>query len=157
MANTHKFLELEKRLNSVKAEDVMTRSVITTRKDIPMSNLAEDLLAKKISGVPVIDENGQMCGIITATDLFALMFMLKTGQMVEGDQRGVCDPTVEWAMVKDVLTVGEKTSLDEIMKIMWGRSIHTLPVTRDNKLVGVIGRRDVTKHFYAIVKEISGN
>ena len=46
---------------------------------------------------------------------------------------------------KDVLTVDEETPLDELASIMAEKSIHTLPVLHEGKLVGVIGKQDIIK------------
>ncbi len=155
MTNDQVLRALEDRLLSFKAKDMMTTSVITAKKEMLLADLAAKILAEKISGLPVVDNAGKLTGIITATDLFALMFMLKTGQMIEDGNAGVCNPTVDFAMCRDVIGVQEDTSLEEIMRIMWGRSIHSLPVIKGDKLVGIIGRRDVIKHFYAIVKDVT--
>jgi len=154
MTTDPKLTALGERLNSLKAKDIMTRSVITVQKEMPLASLAQMLLDKKISGLPVVDPAGKAIGVITATDLFTLMFMLKTGQMSEDGKQGVCNPTVEFAMSKEVFSAKEETSLEEIMSIMWGRNIHTLPVMKGAEILGIIGRRDVLKHFYAIVKEL---
>lgn len=157
MNDNPKFMELEKRLNTVKAKDMMSRSVLTVKKEMTLASLAAMILEKKVSGVPVVDDAGRLSGIVTATDLFSLMYMIKTGQMAEDGQHGVCNPTVDFAMSKDVLSVQEESTLLEIMNIMRGRNIHTLPVTNGGNLIGIIGRRDVLKHFYSIVGEFSSN
>ena len=156
METSVKLSEFEKRLNSLKAKDMMTRSVITVKKEMPLASFSEMMLAKRISGVPVADDGGKIIGIITATDLFTLMYMLKSGQMEEDGKQGVCNPTVDFAMSREILPVKEETTLEEIMTIMRERNIHTLPVMDGLKLLGIIGRRDVMKHFYSIVKEIFG-
>lgn len=157
METNSRFAEFTNRLTSLKAKDMMTRSVITVKKEMSLASLSEMILQKKISGVPVADDGGKVIGIVTATDLFTLMQMLKAGQIAENGKEGVCNPTVDFAMNHDVFSVSEETSLDEILNIMQSRNIHTLPVMKDGVLLGIIGRRDVLKYFYAIVKELFEN
>ena len=156
METSSKLSEFEKRLNSLKAKDMMTKSVISVRKDMSLADFSEMILTKRISGATVMDDSGKVVGIITATDLFMLMYMLKSGDVEENGRHGVCNPTVDFAMSREVITVNEATALSEIITIMREHNIHTLPVMEGGKLVGVIGRRDITKHFYSIVKEIFG-
>jgi CBS domain-containing protein len=151
-----KLIEFEKRLNAVKAADIMSKSVIPSNEEMHLSTLADIMLEKRISGMPVVDKNGKVSGIITTSDLFILMYMLKSGGAVEHGQTGVCDPTVGFAMSKEVFFAKPFTTLDEIMKLMQGHNIHTLPVMESDKLVGIIGRHDVLKHFYLILKELFG-
>ena len=50
--------------------DIMTREVVTVQRDWTVEEAADTLLAHKISGAPVVEDNGRLCGIITQTDLF---------------------------------------------------------------------------------------
>src|SRR5438552_3669550 len=65
--------KLERRLRNMKARDVMSRFAITIKEHETMTNLAHLMMRFKVSGVPVINKNGDICGIATATDLFNLM------------------------------------------------------------------------------------
>ena len=51
------------------AKDIMTTHVITVRKNTPVNELAEILWKNKISGVPVLDENGSVVSVVTESDL----------------------------------------------------------------------------------------
>lgn len=142
--------KIEQKLKSVKAKDIMSRFAITIKENETVMNLAHLMMRFKISGVPVIDKNGEICGIATATDLFNLM----KGIMKDIDQgSGSSDypgMKVSVLMARDVVTITEETSLYEIMKIMCEKNIHTLPVMVISKkeIIGVIGRRDIINAFY---------
>jgi CBS domain-containing protein len=60
-----------------------------------------------------------------------------------------------FAMSTKVHKVKESTSLEKIIILMKYKNAHTVPVMRGGKMVGVIGRRDVFKNFYATVKKLS--
>ena len=50
---------------------------------------------------------------------------------------------VKEIMTKDVFTISEDKTIDDVMRIMFGKGVHTIPVTKDGKLVGIIGKRDL--------------
>jgi len=144
---------LTKQLQAIKAKDLMTKDVIATTEDTTLADLAEMMIKTRISGLPV-EKNGKAIGIITSTDLFALMDMIKSGEVIEDGMSAVSNPTVKFAMSTEIVKISKNTSLDEIIAIMKYRNIHTLPVFENEKMVGVIGRRDVLKKFYAVVKDL---
>jgi acetoin utilization protein AcuB len=65
--DVHELLYL---VSKIKVADIMTREVVTVQRDWTVEEAADTLLAHKISGAPVVDDDGQLCGIITQTDLF---------------------------------------------------------------------------------------
>lgn len=146
--------QLQEKLKNIKARDIMTTSVITVNKDMPLSELATLMIEKRISGAPVVGDEGEPVGMVTATDLFTIMYMIQAGDVIEKGQLGVCNPTVTFAMSSVIISIPENTSLDEIIDIMRKRNIHTIPVTDGKKMVGIIGRHDVFKNFYAAVGDL---
>ena len=141
---------IEQQLKSVKAKDIMSRFAITIKENETVMNLAHLMMRFKISGVPVIDKNGEICGIATSTDLFNLM-KNTIKNMEEGTYPGnYPEMKIGALMTKNVVTITEETSLYEIMKIMCDRNVHTLPVMVISKkeIIGVIGRRDIINAFY---------
>ena len=65
--------KVEARLKAVKAKEIMSRFAITIKENETVTNLAHLMMRFKISGVPVVSKNDEICGIVTATDLFSLM------------------------------------------------------------------------------------
>mgnify|MGYP001576183583 FL=1 len=140
----------EQKLKNIKAKALMSKFAITIREDETITTLAHLMMRFKISGIPVCTKNGDIIGLVTATDLFN--FMKKMVQQMEKAQDipdyskvGVTD-----LMTRDVVTITEETSLYEMMKIMCEKNIHTLPVMVVSKkeIIGVIGRRDILNAFY---------
>ncbi|MDD5497153.1 MAG: CBS domain-containing protein, partial [Atribacterota bacterium] len=154
--NNYKSLNLDEltaRLKQIKAKDIMTKEVITVNKEDTLADVAELMISKRISGFPVLEDN-EIIGIITANDLFLVMDMIKTGEILKNNSSDYSQPKVSFAMSTEVITVSPEGNLDEIIGLMKYRNIHTLPVTSQNKLVGVIGRRDVFKNFYCVVRDL---
>ena len=150
--STFNLNELIRRLKKIKAKEMMTKEVITVSKHDLLADVAEMMINKRISGFPVL-ENNQIIGTITADDLFMVMDMIKTGETIKNNHDH-CSYSVQLAMSTEIITVSPSANLDEIIALMKYRNIHTLPVIFQNKLVGVIGRRDVFKYFYCTVKDI---
>lgn len=146
--------DLAMTLKSIKAEDIMTREVITTTEDTTLSDIAQIMIKRRISGLPVMGKKGNLAGIITATDLFLVMDMIKSGDVVSDDQMSASNPTVKFAMSTEIVKLKKATTLDEIIALMKYKNRHTLPVFEGGKMVGVIGRRDVFKNFYSAVKDL---
>jgi acetoin utilization protein AcuB len=65
--DVHELLYL---VSKVKVADIMTRDVVTMHQDWTIEEAADLMLERKISGAPVVDEGGQLCGVITQTDMF---------------------------------------------------------------------------------------
>ena len=145
--------ELTESLKQIKAKDIMTKEVVTVKKNKTLDEVAEIMINKRISGFPVLEDDN-IIGIITADDLFLVMDMIKTGEILKNNSTGNSFPTVNTVMSTDVFTVTPEGNLDEIIALMKYHNVHTLPVVSKNKLVGVIGRRDVFNNFYCALRGI---
>ena len=145
---------LTKKLDSIKAKEVMTVNVLTTSQDATLVDIAHLMIEDRISGLPVLDKGGKVVGVITATDLFIVMDMIKSGDIVEGEKKAVSNPTVKFAMSTEIVKITPETTLSEIIALMKYKNVHTLPVFKGDKMVGVIGRRDVLRNFYAAIEEL---
>lgn len=149
--------QITEKLSQIKAGDIMTKNVATTAPDTPLMDLANMLRANRISGVPVVDRNGNVVGVITSVDLFLAMGVLKYGTTLQGEKTLADFPVVSTVMAKNVITLTEDATLNDVIDKMINRGIHTLPIMRGGRLVGVIGRHDVLKHFYTVVAPIIKN
>ena len=57
-------------ISKIKVDHIMTRDVVTVKPDWTMEEAADLMLERKISGAPVVDDDGRLCGVITQTDMF---------------------------------------------------------------------------------------
>ena len=141
---------LEAKLKRIKAVDIMSRYAITTEEETTIADIAHLMMRFKISGVPVLGKDKKICGIITATDLFKLMGKIVGDIENHSEFKDYYKMPVKSFMTTDVMTITPETTLYEIMRIMWEKNIHTLPVVVVSKqeIAGVIGRRDVINACY---------
>ena len=143
----------------LKAKDIMTKEVITVKPETTIEELARLLMKQQISGAPVVDDNGKIVGIVTENDLisknsrlhiptilrlFDAYIPLGTSKM-ESDVRKMAASTVEDICTKEIITVDEEASVEYIATIMTEKRIHILPVVREGKLVGIVGKKDLIK------------
>ena len=141
------------------ATDIMTKDVITAKNETTIEELARLLIDHKISGVPVIDDDNKMIGIVTENDLikknkrfhiptivrlFDAYFLLDSGK-VEDEIKKMVATTVGEIYTKKVLSISEDTTLEDIATIMAEKHIHLLPVLRDDEVVGIVGKADVVR------------
>jgi CBS domain-containing protein len=114
------------------AKDIMTKRVVTVSPCTTVKELTELLAAKKISGVPVVDEQKRVIGIATEADVLA--------------HPGA--KTVEEIMTKRVISVKPDTPVEEIPKLLARKKIKRVPVIDEKgKLVGIVSRADIVKAF----------
>ena len=144
------------------ASDIMTTEVITVKKETPLAELAEILTKNHINGVPVIDDEGLLIGIICESDLirrdkklhiptvvalFDAVFYLESSKKMEKEIQLISATTVEELFTRKVVTVDERTPIDEIATIMTQKKIYTIPVMDGERLVGIVGKNDVIRTF----------
>lgn len=112
----------------MRARDIMTHEVITIGPDASIQDAARLLSRYNISGVPVVNGDGQMIGIITEADLLA-----KEGK------------TVADIMSARVTTAQEDTPVEMIAQILTSNRFKRVPVVRDEKVVGIVSRADIVR------------
>jgi CBS domain-containing protein len=139
----------------MRARDVMVRAVATTTPDSTVETVAKLMTNLRISGVPVLDRNGQLVGIITEGDLLR---RTETGterrrsrwsHWFSANSRLAADYVksharrVEDVMTREVVTVGELATLEEIAELMESKGIKRVPVVHVGKIVGIVSRADL--------------
>jgi CBS-domain-containing membrane protein len=142
-----------------KAKDIMTRDVITVKTDTTIEDFARILMKYQINGTPVVDDNGNLKGIVTENDLisknsrlhiptilrlFDAFIPLGTSRL-EVEIKKMAASTVAEICTRDVTTIDEETSVEDIATIMTEKKIHLLPVLKEGKLVGILGKKDIIK------------
>lgn len=142
------------------AKDIMNREVITVPPELPVEKLAAILWQHRISGVPVVDGNGSLVGVVTESDLIDQnkkvhiptvvsildsFFFLESPAKLDKEIKKMAGKTVLDICTKDPVTVAEDSPLDEIASIMAEKHFHTLPVLKNGKVVGVVGKSDIIR------------
>ncbi len=144
----------------LQAKDLMTREVVTTGPDLPVKELARLLVKNNISGVPVVDEEGVLIGIVTEKDLieqnknlhlptvvtlFDAVIYLESEKHFKEELKKMVGSRVRDIMVSDVVTIQEETSIREIAALMNDQGKDLLPVVREGKIVGIVGKTDLVR------------
>jgi len=143
-----------------KAEDIMTKKVIVVHPETEIVQAARLLLEHHINGLPVVDQEGHLEGMICQDDLitqqkkiplpsyFILLdslIPLFSQKDIEKALKKMAAITVAEAMSPDPITVEPSTDLEEIATLMVKHTIHTVPVIDQGRLVGIIGKEDILK------------
>ncbi|MHC4619050.1 MAG: CBS domain-containing protein [Planctomycetota bacterium] len=123
----------------LKAKDIMTKEVVSVRSDTPVDKALEVLLANEIAGVPVVEEDMRLVGIVTEKDLLALFY----------EAEDVKGKTVEAFMTQPAVHFDEDEKLEEICKCLLEVTFRRVPVTRKGKVVGIVSRPDVLRCILA--------
>jgi CBS domain-containing protein len=144
----------------LKAKDIMTVEVITVRPETTIEELARILVARKISGVPVVNENNELAGIVTENDLisqnkrmhiptvmrlFDAYIVLGSPGSLEREIRKMAAATVGDICTKKVIAVSEDTPVEDVATIMDERKVHLIPVVEGKKIRGIIGKIDLIR------------
>jgi CBS domain-containing protein len=139
----------------MKARDVMTWGVISVEADASVERAARLMLQNKVSGLPVVDSNGALVGMVTEGDFLRrtelgtqrrrprwLEFLIGPGRLAT-EYVHAAGRKVNEIMTPDPLTVPPDTPLEQIVKVMERRRIKRLPVVEDDKLVGIVSRANL--------------
>lgn len=144
----------------IKAKDIMTKDVITVKPTTTIEEMARIFIEKKISGAPVVDDNGDVIGIVTENDLisqnkrlhiptvvrlFDAFIMLESPSKIEKEIKKMAAVTVADICVRDVITVVEDTPVEDIATVMSEKKVHLIPVVEGKKVRGIIGKIDLIK------------
>ncbi|MGB5980937.1 MAG: CBS domain-containing protein [Nonlabens sp.] len=122
---------------AIRVKDYMTRKLITFQPQQSINEVMETILKERITGGPVVDENNELVGIISDTDLMQVI----------GDSRyhnmPVADRKVADLMSSQVSTIDAETDIFNAAGRFLKTGHRRFPVTENGKLIGQISRMDV--------------
>ena len=129
-------------LKSCVVKDYMARTVVTFKPDTPVLDAVHTLVKNRIAGAPVVDDEGNLVGILSELD--CMKVALQAGYY--GDYGG----PVRDFMSKGVKTVNIEMSIVDLAQVFIDTSYRRFPVTDNNRLVGQISRRDLLRALEVI-------
>ncbi|HEX4261032.1 MAG TPA: CBS domain-containing protein [Acetobacteraceae bacterium] len=142
---------------AMNAADVMTRNVVTVRTETPLADAVALMLARGVSGLPVVDAAGALAGILTEGDLLRrdelgtdprhapwLAFLRGPGRAAEEFVRTNARD-VGSLMTTGIASVNEATPLADVVALMEQRRIKRVPVLDDGRIVGIVSRADLLR------------
>jgi CBS domain-containing protein len=118
-------------------KDIMTKKLITFQPDMRVIAAIESLLKHKISGAPVVDENGNLVGVLSEIDCMSTIIQ----DLYYSDSGG----SVRDFMSTEITTVNSEMGLVDLAEIFQKKHFRRLPVVDNGILVGQVSRRDVLK------------
>ena len=150
----------------MRAHQIMTRDVITVGAATSIVDAARLMLERHVSGLPVLDEDGKLAGIVTEGDFLRrseigtqrrrprwLQFFVGPGraaaEFIHASGRKVGE-----VMTRDPLVITEDTTLEEIVRLMEKNGIKRLPVVRDQRLVGVVTRANLLQAVASLARDV---
>lgn len=144
------------------AKEIMTKEVISVKSQDLVEDVIKILMEKNISGVPVVDDEERVIGIVTEGDLiyrskklriptfFSILdgyVFLESTKTIEKQLKKMVGYRVEDVMTTEVITVDDDQTVEEVATIMTKEKINRVPVIKDNRLVGIISRRDIIRSY----------
>lgn len=145
--------------------DVMSHNPIVVRPETPLNEAIQILAEKRVSGLPVVNDAGELVGIVSETDLMwqetgvtppaYIMFLdsvifLKNPASYERDLHKALGQTVGEVMSRAPVTVSPDKLLKDAAQLMHDRSVHRLPVVDANgQVIGILTRGDIVRAMAA--------
>jgi CBS domain-containing protein len=149
------------------AGDVMTREIMSVTPETSIPDMAQLMLKNRISGLPVIDDNENLVGIVTEGDCLRRVetnteprrrrwveFLMGPDRLAN-EYVHTHGGKVSEVMTPDPVTVTEDTPLYEVVHLMETRRIKRIPVLRGRQVVGIVSRADLLRALAFTAREIA--
>src|SRR5262249_52177560 len=150
----------------MRAKDVMTSPVITVEPDATILQAVRIMLQRRVSGLPVVDKDGGLVGIVTEGDFLRraetgttrqrprwLEFLIGPGKLAD-EYTQSHGRKVEDIMTSDPLSAAPDTPLEEIVRLMEKRQIKRLPGVRGRQVVGIVSRANLLHALAGVAREV---
>ena len=129
----------------LRVKDVMSRDVQVVRRNDELS-VADTLMKQaRIRHLPVLDEDGLVCAVVSQRDLFRGALLRALGYGGRAEEAMLRQVVVKEAMSAEVVTIGPDSSVADAARVMVDRKIGCLPVVEAEKLVGIVTETDFVK------------
>ncbi len=115
---------------TILAREIMTEDVVSVGPDTPVDRVARLLAEHRITGVPVVDEERRVIGIVSEYDVIS-----KPGKVAQD------------IMSREVISVSEETPAESVAQILTEQRVRRVPVLRAGRLVGIVSRADLVRLF----------
>jgi CBS domain-containing protein len=141
-------------------KDIMTADVVAVRADASYQDLAAQLRSRRVSGFPVVDDEGKVVGVVSGADLLAAETSGFAGHhghpaFRHHHQPPSAAPSAAGLMTRPAVTIGPDEPVRRAAQLMSARKLRRLPVVdHDGRLVGILSRADVLSVFTRPDEEI---
>jgi CBS domain-containing protein len=150
----------------MQVKDVMTRNVISVQSDDEVLRAARLMLQNRISGLPVLDKDGELVGIVTEGDFLRrselgtqrrrpkwLEFIVGPGKLAQ-EYVHASGRKVEEIMTPDPCVVSENVALEKVVELMERHRIKRLPVVRAGRMVGIVSRANLMHALASLARDV---
>jgi len=150
----------------MRAHHIMTRPVVTVTPETTIVDAANLMLQRHVSGLPVVDGNGKLVGVVSEGD-FIRRSEIGTGRrrgrwlrFILGPGKSALDFVHEHGhkvgevMTKSPLTITEDAALQEIVALMEKNNVKRLPVVRGDKVVGIVSRANLLQAVASLARQV---
>jgi CBS domain-containing protein len=140
--------------------DIMTRDIVKVMPDTSISEIALLMSQHRISGVPVVDEQDRVLGVVTELDMivrntrfklpafFTLLnatIYLETPAHLKERLHHMLGLTAREIMSEKVMTVTADASIEDLAELMVGQRANPIPVVENGRLAGIVSRSDIVR------------
>ncbi len=144
----------------MKVRSLMSSPVVSARPDMKVGAVARLLVDHDIDGLPVVDENGKVVGVVTDSDLIVrnadlhfprflqildARIFLESPKQFDEEIRRLLGATAADVMSSPAITVGPDDDIDRAATLMMEKKIHILPVVEAGRLVGIVTQADLVR------------
>ena len=123
----------------LKAKDIMTKRVISVKKDTPIYDTLKLIASYGISGLPVVEDDMTLVGIVSEKDVLSLFY--------NNDDDDDDEITVNDFMTQPPIFFDENESILDVCDFLRKNIFRRVPITSEGKLVGIISIRDVIEYI----------
>lgn len=122
----------------MKAADIMTTRVTATTENATCIDLARKILSGFFSGLPVVNNDGQVVGIVSEIDLL---------ELIHKDRSALYTTITKDVMHSPAICVNENDDVESVISVLMENKFVRVPVVKDGELVGIISRSDILRSF----------
>lgn len=150
----------------MRVEDVMTVDVVTTTRETALKDAVRELSSRGISGLPVVDDDGRIAGVISEADVLAKersaphqpvgVVRRRLGRAKRWERARLNARVVGDAMTSPAITIERHWSVAVAADKMIEHGVNRLPVVQHERLVGIVTRADLVRAFARSDREIVG-
>ncbi len=120
----------------LKAKDIMKTNVLAVAADADIYRAIRIMVENNVTGLPVIDGNRMLVGIVTEKDVLRLLYAIE-------DRPG----RVEDFMTRAVVAYDQEDAVEAVAEGLAAHHFRRVPILSDGRLVGIISRKDIVKHI----------
>jgi CBS domain-containing protein len=143
----------------MKVSELMTREVVTVRPWTPLKEVAQAMLTHGISGVPVVDADDTVVGVVSESDFLLkergrdavrpspLVWLVGEASRVRHERAAIDATTAKSAMSSPAVTIAGSATVAEAAGRMVDAGVNRLPVVEDGRLVGIVTRSDLLRPY----------